>query len=157
MFFGLDTEKLLLLGVIAALIIGPSRLPKVMAGFAQFVARAREWTKDAKGRIKDEMGDDFDDVDWRKLDPRQYDPRRIIRQALLEEPAPKTDVSVNSVADAAPDAAATDAGTDEASTSPAPRVALDPIVPKSDPVVPKPPAPEAPTQNPVPATGQTTG
>ena len=31
------------------------------------------------------MGEDFDDVDWRTLDPRQYDPRRIIREALLDD------------------------------------------------------------------------
>ena len=36
----------------------------------------------AKDRMRDEMGPDFDDVDWKKLDPRQYDPRRIIREAL---------------------------------------------------------------------------
>ena len=38
----------------------------------------------AKDRVKEEMGSDFDDVDWRKLDPRQYDPRRIIREALTD-------------------------------------------------------------------------
>lgn len=85
MFFGLDTEKLLLIGVLAVLVVGPERLPRVAAAFARFVARARTWTQDAKTRIKDEMGDDFDDVEWRKLDPRQYDPRRIIRDALLDD------------------------------------------------------------------------
>jgi sec-independent protein translocase protein TatB len=30
------------------------------------------------------MGPDFDEVDWKKLDPRQYDPRRIIREALTD-------------------------------------------------------------------------
>jgi hypothetical protein len=35
--------------------------------------------------MKDEMGPDFDDVDWKKLDPRQYDPRRIIREALIDD------------------------------------------------------------------------
>jgi len=43
--------------------------------------------------MRDEMGDDFDDVDWRKLDPRQYDPRRIIRDALLDSPPSSTRVS----------------------------------------------------------------
>jgi sec-independent protein translocase protein TatB len=39
---------------------------------------------DAKERVRDEMGVDLDDEEWRRLDPRQYDPRRIIRDALLE-------------------------------------------------------------------------
>jgi sec-independent protein translocase protein TatB len=42
----------------------------------------------AKDRMRDEMGPDFDDVDWKKLDPRQYDPRRIIREALNDGDAP---------------------------------------------------------------------
>lgn len=93
MFFGLDTEKLLLIGVLAVLVVGPERLPRVAAAFARFVARARTWTQDAKTRIKDEMGDDFDDVEWRKLDPRQYDPRRIVREALIADPEPRMPVT----------------------------------------------------------------
>lgn len=39
----------------------------------------------AKTQISEEMGDDFQELDWKKLDPRQYDPRRIIREALQED------------------------------------------------------------------------
>ena len=89
MFFGLDVEKLLLIGLVAALLLGPERLPRYAEMLAKFTVRAREWLQGAKSRVKEEMGDDFDDVEWRKLDPRQYDPRRIIREALLEDtPAP---------------------------------------------------------------------
>jgi sec-independent protein translocase protein TatB len=42
----------------------------------------------ARDRLREEMGPEFDDVDWKKLDPRQYDPRRIIREALLDEAQP---------------------------------------------------------------------
>jgi sec-independent protein translocase protein TatB len=35
--------------------------------------------------MKDELGEGFEDLDWKKLDPRQYDPRRIIREALLDD------------------------------------------------------------------------
>jgi sec-independent protein translocase protein TatB len=38
--------------------------------------------------MREEMGPDFDDIDWKKLDPRQYDPRRIIREALIEDDEP---------------------------------------------------------------------
>ena len=85
MIFGLTLEKLLLIGVVAALIVGPERLPRYAESLAQFTRRAREWVSTAKTRVKDEMGEDFDDVDWRTLDPRQYDPRRIIREALLDD------------------------------------------------------------------------
>jgi sec-independent protein translocase protein TatB len=39
------------------------------------------------------MGPEFDEVDWKKLDPRQYDPRRIIREALLDDDTPAKPVS----------------------------------------------------------------
>ncbi|MGW9111964.1 Sec-independent protein translocase TatB [Microbacterium sp. NPDC055683] len=85
MFFGLTIEKVLLIAFIAALIIGPERLPRYAENLAHFTRRAREWVQGARTRVKDEMGEDFDEVDWRKLDPRQYDPRRIIREALLDD------------------------------------------------------------------------
>ncbi|WP_223626031.1 twin-arginine translocase TatA/TatE family subunit [Microbacterium sp. EST19A] len=88
MTFGLTFEKLLLIGLIAVLIIGPERLPKAAESFARMVRKVGEYVRDTKSRVRDEMGPDLDDVDWRKLDPRQYDPRRIIRDALMEEPQP---------------------------------------------------------------------
>ena len=89
MFNGLTIEKLLLIGLVAALLIGPERLPRYAEGLAHLTRRVREWVGTARTRVKDEMGEDFDDVDWRTLDPRQYDPRRIIREALLDD-APVT-------------------------------------------------------------------
>lgn len=86
MFFGLTIEKLLLIGVIAALLVGPERLPRYAEGLARLTGRVREFLRGAQGRMRDEMGPEFDEVDWRKLDPRQYDPRRIIREALLDDP-----------------------------------------------------------------------
>lgn len=85
MFFGLDWEKFLLILLVAALLVGPERLPRYAESLARLTMRVREWLQGAKSRVKEEMGEDFDDVEWRKLDPRQYDPRRIIRDALLED------------------------------------------------------------------------
>ncbi|MDU0347178.1 Sec-independent protein translocase TatB [Microbacterium sp. KSW2-29] len=85
MFFGLTIEKLLLIGVIAAVLVGPERLPRYAETLAKFTKRAKETLQGARTRMRDEMGPEFDDVDWKKLDPRQYDPRRIIREALLDD------------------------------------------------------------------------
>jgi sec-independent protein translocase protein TatB len=83
--FGLTFEKLLLIGVIAVFVIGPERLPAYSAKFGQFVRKLKELSSGAKDRIKEELGEDFDEEEWKKLDPRQYDPRRIIREALLDD------------------------------------------------------------------------
>ena len=91
--FGLTFEKLLIIGVIAVFVIGPERLPAYSAKFGQFVRKLKEMSSGAKDRIKEELGDDFDEEEWKKLDPRQYDPRRIIREALLDD-APVTKATV---------------------------------------------------------------
>lgn len=86
MIFGLTWEKLLLIGLLAAVIIGPERLPRMAESFARIVHRGGQYLRGARDRMREEMGPEIDEVDWRKLDPRQYDPRRIIRDALFEEP-----------------------------------------------------------------------
>jgi len=85
--FGLTIEKLLLIGIIALFLIGPDRLPAYSAQFGRLVRQLRDMAAGAKNRMREELGPDFDDMDWKKLDPRQYDPRRIIREALQEDPA----------------------------------------------------------------------
>jgi sec-independent protein translocase protein TatB len=83
--FGLTFDKLLIIGVIAVVIVGPQRLPQAAARLAQLIKSLRQLANGAKDRMREEMGPEFDEVDWKKLDPRQYDPRRIIREALLED------------------------------------------------------------------------
>ncbi|MEY4000448.1 MAG: hypothetical protein RLZZ626_803 [Actinomycetota bacterium] len=87
--FGLSGEKILILLVIAVFVLGPDRLPQYAQQLARLVKSLRRMAEGAKDQLKSELGDDYEDLDWRKLDPRQYDPRRIIREALLEDLDPK--------------------------------------------------------------------
>jgi len=84
--FGLTFDKLIIIAVIAVFLIGPDRLPGYAAQLARLVRSLRAMADGAKDRMREEMGPEFDEVDWKKLDPRQYDPRRIIREALLDDP-----------------------------------------------------------------------
>ncbi|MET3452129.1 Sec-independent protein translocase TatB [Curtobacterium sp. 1544] len=77
-------EKFLVIGIIGVLLLGPQRLPMYAQKLAEFVKAVRRFADTAKDRMREEMGPEFDEVDWQKLDPRQYDPRRIIRDALLD-------------------------------------------------------------------------
>ncbi|PRY69427.1 sec-independent protein translocase protein TatB [Glaciihabitans tibetensis] len=86
--FGLTFDKLVIIGIIAVFVLGPERLPHYAAQLARLVRTVRDMANGAKDRMREEMGPDFDDVDWKKLDPRQYDPRRIIREALLDDTTP---------------------------------------------------------------------
>jgi sec-independent protein translocase protein TatB len=85
----LTFDKLVIIGIIAVFVLGPERLPYYASQLARLVRSLRDLANGAKDRMREEMGPDFDDVDWKKLDPRQYDPRRIIREALLDDsPSP---------------------------------------------------------------------
>lgn len=80
--FGISGEKLLILGILAVIVLGPERLPEYAKGLANIVKSIRRMADGAKSQISEELGED---LDWRQLDPRQYDPRRIIREALTED------------------------------------------------------------------------
>jgi sec-independent protein translocase protein TatB len=90
--FGLTFDKLLVIGIIAVFLLGPDRLPYYASQLARLVKSLRSMANGAKDRMREEMGPDFDDIDWKKLDPRQYDPRRIIREALIEDETPPVTV-----------------------------------------------------------------
>jgi sec-independent protein translocase protein TatB len=87
MVFGLSGEKLLILGLIAVFVLGPDRLPHYAQQLARFIKAAKRMADNAKGQLESEIGEE---LDWKKLDPRQYDPRRIIREALIDDEAPKS-------------------------------------------------------------------
>jgi sec-independent protein translocase protein TatB len=82
---GLTIDKILVIMVIAMFVLGPERLPMYAKKLGEFVRSIKRMTDGAKDRLRDEMGPEFDEVDWKQLDPRQYDPRRIIRDALVED------------------------------------------------------------------------
>ena len=91
--FGINGGELLVLLVVAALVIGPERLPGYAEQLGQWVRRGRRFLRDAKARVDEELGEEVGDVDWAALDPRKYDPRRIVRDALLEDDEPVRPVS----------------------------------------------------------------
>jgi sec-independent protein translocase protein TatB len=83
--FGINGPEFIVLLIIGVLIIGPSRLPEYTQKLANLVKEVRRMSSGAREQIKEEVGIDIDDVDWKKYDPRQYDPRRIIKDALFED------------------------------------------------------------------------
>ncbi|MDN4642574.1 Sec-independent protein translocase TatB [Arthrobacter sp. PsM3] len=82
---GINGPEFVLLLIIGLLVIGPSRLPEYTQKLANIVKEVRRMASGAREQIKEEVGIDIDDVDWKKYDPRQYDPRRIIKEALLDD------------------------------------------------------------------------
>ncbi len=85
MFLGINGSELLVLAILAVVILGPEKLPEYAAQLARLVKELRRMATGAKEQLREEVGDDIVDMDWKKLDPRQYDPRRIIKEALLDD------------------------------------------------------------------------
>src|SRR5580765_635360 len=76
--------EFVLLIVIGVVVLGPERLPEYAAKLGRLVRQARAMAEGARGQLREQMGPEFDDINWRQYDPRQYDPRRIVREALLD-------------------------------------------------------------------------
>ena len=84
--FGINGGEFIVLLVIAAIVIGPERLPGYAEQFADFVRSARAMFTSAKDRVDTELSEELGgEVDWAALDPRRYDPRRIVRDALIAD------------------------------------------------------------------------
>lgn len=84
MIFGINGSEVLLLILIAIIVLGPQRMPEYAAKLARGIRQLRVMAEGAKGQLKEQLGPEYQDINWRQYDPRQYDPRRIVRQALVE-------------------------------------------------------------------------
>ena len=77
--------EVIVLVVVGILVLGPERLPEYAGKLAGMVRQVRNLATNARTQLKDQMGPEFEDVNWRQFDPRQYDPRRIVREALMDD------------------------------------------------------------------------
>ena len=83
--FDINGWEFIIFLVVALLVIGPERMPEYSAKLAKLVRQVRGLADAAKVQLREQMGPEFDDVDWKQYDPRQYDPRRIVREALMDD------------------------------------------------------------------------
>ena len=82
--FGINASEFLVLLAVAALVLGPERMPQYTQQLTRLIRELRRMAQGAQEKVREELGPEFDEVDWRALDPRQYDPRRIVRDALSD-------------------------------------------------------------------------
>lgn len=70
--FGLGFEKLFVLALLGAFLVGPERLPKVAADTARFIQKMRAMGKDAVDELKDQLGPEFQNLNTNDLNPRKF-------------------------------------------------------------------------------------
>ena len=94
--FDINGWEFVILIVLAVVVLGPERLPEYAAKLRTLIRQVRSMADAARGQLREQIGPEFDDIDWQQFDPRQYDPRRIVREALLgddDAEAPETKAS----------------------------------------------------------------
>jgi sec-independent protein translocase protein TatB len=80
--FGINGSEFIILMIVVVVVIGPERMPEYAAKLARLVRQLRGMADAAQAQLREQLGPEFDDVDWKQYDLRQYDPRRIVREAL---------------------------------------------------------------------------
>ncbi|MFI8288836.1 Sec-independent protein translocase subunit TatB [Streptomyces sp. ms191] len=72
MFNDLGILELVTLVVLAVLIFGPEKLPKVIQDVSGFIRKIREFSESAKQDIRTELGPEFKDFEFEDLNPKTF-------------------------------------------------------------------------------------
>ncbi len=83
MLLDINAGELLLLAVVAVILFGPEKLPELARKAAQVLQYVRQMAGSAQQQLKDELGPEFANMDFRDLNPKQF-----VKKHLLEDVDP---------------------------------------------------------------------
>ncbi|WP_037912917.1 sec-independent translocase [Actinacidiphila yeochonensis] len=72
MFFDIGPLELVALVVLAVLVFGPDKLPKMIQDAMAFIRKVREFSDSAKEDIRRELGPEFKDFEFEDLNPKTF-------------------------------------------------------------------------------------
>ncbi|WP_052851573.1 sec-independent translocase [Streptomyces avicenniae] len=78
MFFDIGSLEFIVLLVLAILVFGPEKLPKMIQEAAAFIRKIREFSDTAKRDIRSELGPEFKDFDFEDLNPRTFAKKHLL-------------------------------------------------------------------------------
>jgi sec-independent protein translocase protein TatB len=81
--FDIGTGEILVLAIIALLVFGPERLPKVAAQAGRGLRQMRQMALGARRDLRNHLGPEFADLDLRDI--RDLSPRSLVRKHLLDD------------------------------------------------------------------------
>lgn len=79
MFFDIGPLELVTLVILAVLIFGPDKLPKLIQDVTGFIRKVRAFSDNAKQDIRSELGPEFKDFEFEDLNPKNF-----VRKHVLE-------------------------------------------------------------------------
>ena len=72
MFNDIGALELVALVVLAVLVFGPEKLPKMIQDVTRTIRKIREFSESAKADIRDELGPGFKDFEFEDLNPKTF-------------------------------------------------------------------------------------
>lgn len=78
MFFDIGPLELVALVVLAILIFGPEKLPKVIQDVSAFIRKVRQFSDNAREDIRSELGPEFKDFDFEDLNPKTFARKHLL-------------------------------------------------------------------------------
>jgi len=84
-FNDIGALELVALVVLAVLIFGPDKLPKVIQDATRFIRKIREFSESAKHDIRSELGPEFKDFDFEDLNPKTFIRKQLNENEDLKE------------------------------------------------------------------------
>jgi len=70
--FDMGAPELLVLGMLAIIVFGPDKLPGIARKAAKAISYVRQMAGTAQNQLKSELGPEFDDLDFRDLNPKAF-------------------------------------------------------------------------------------
>src|SRR3954452_23089161 len=86
--FGVGIPELAVIAFVAVLVFGPDKLPEFARQAGRMARKMREFANDARDELREELGPDYADLDFKDLDPRTIVRKHII-EAMNEDPEDK--------------------------------------------------------------------
>jgi sec-independent protein translocase protein TatB len=77
--FGIGLPELAVIAVVAALFLGPDRLPDLARQAGGMMRKAKRFADAARDELREELGPDYADLELRDLDPRT-----VVRKHIIE-------------------------------------------------------------------------
>ncbi|THA80366.1 sec-independent translocase [Streptomyces sp. A0592] len=102
MFNDIGALELVTIVILAILVFGPDKLPKVIQDVTGFIRKVRAFSDSAKHDIRSELGPDFKDFEFEDLNPKTFIRKQLSENEDLKEIRTSFDLrkELNDVSDA---------------------------------------------------------
>jgi sec-independent protein translocase protein TatB len=77
--FGVGLPELAVIAFVAILVFGPDKLPDFARQAGRMARKVRAFANEARDELREELGPEFADLDFKDLDPRA-----IVRKHIIE-------------------------------------------------------------------------